>query len=91
ALDILKKVSETAPPKSSIHIDVRSFAVQDSHVTLEGYVNSPQEVTLLQKSLTNITTDGAVKTERSVLGALPGRVAFSFSFNMDRGVQKVTR
>ncbi len=91
AMDVLKKVSDATPPKGSVTLDVHSLNVQDSRVTMDGYVSSPQEMTLLQKSLTNITTDGQVKAEKSNLGALPGRTAFSFSFNVDRGIQKVTR
>lgn len=91
AMDILKKVSDATPPKNSVNLDVHSLNVQDSKVTMDGYVNSLQEMNLLQKSLTNITTDGQVKTERSSLGTRPGRTAFSFSFNVDRGIQKVTR
>lgn len=91
ALDILKKISDAAPPKTTVNLDVQSLDVLDSRVTLEGYVNSPQELNLLQKSLTNITADGQVKIERSTLGTLPGRKSFAFSFNVDRGIQKVTR
>ncbi|WP_246845460.1 pilus assembly protein PilM [Bdellovibrio sp. NC01] len=91
ALDVLKKVSDAAPPKSAVTMDVESFNVQDAKVTLEGYVNSPQEVSLLQKSLSSITADGQVKVERATIGTKPGRTAFSFSFNVDRGIQKVTR
>ncbi|MDG0817445.1 pilus assembly protein PilM [Bdellovibrio svalbardensis] len=91
AMDVLKKVSDATPPKGAVTLDVHSLNVQDSRVTMEGYVSSPQEMSLLQKSLTNITTDGQVKTERSSLGTLPGRTSFSFSFNVDRGIQKVTR
>lgn len=91
ALDVLKKVTDAAPPKTAVTMDVRSFDVHDALVKITGYVNSPQEVSLLQKSLTNITTDGQVKTDRTLLTAVPGRTAFAFSFNVDRGIQKVNR
>lgn len=91
ALDVLKKVNDATPPKTAITLDVQSFNVQDSAVSLQGYVNSPQELSLLQQSLTNITTDGSVKAGRSTLPSRTGRTSFSFSFNVDRGIQKVTR
>ena len=91
ALDVMKKVSDAAPPKGAVTLDVVSFHVQDSRVTMSGYVNSPSEVSLLQKSLSSVTTDGAVKAESARLSPLAGRTSFSFSFNVDRGVQKVTR
>jgi general secretion pathway protein L len=91
AMDIMKKVSDATPAKNSIAMDLQTFRVEDSVVTLQGYLNSTTEVALVQKSLTNITTDGQVRSGRSSLGARPGRVAFSFSFNVDRGIQKVTK
>lgn len=91
ALDIMKKVSEATPAKNSIAMDLQAFRVEDSLVTMQGYVNSTTEVSLVQKSLANITTDGQVRSGRSTLGARAGRVAFSFSFNVDRGIQKVTK
>ena len=91
ALDILKKVTDSAPAKNAVTLDVRSFQIEDAKVVLEGYVNSPREMSLLQQSLSNIAADGQVKNQGSSLTALPGRTAFSFSFNVDRGIQKVTR
>jgi len=32
-----------------------------------------------------------VRAQKSSLGSLPGKTAFSFSFNVDRGIQKVAR
>lgn len=91
ALDIAKKINDAAPPKSSITLDIQQMAIQDAQVTLQGYVNSPREMSLLQQALTNVSTDGQVKSGQSTLGALPDRTAFSFSFNVDRNVEKVTR
>jgi general secretion pathway protein L len=91
ALDIVKKVSDATPAKNSINMDIQTFRVEDSLVTMQGYLNSTNEVSLVQKSLANITTDGQVRAGRSSLSARPGRTAFSFSFNVDRGIQKVTK
>ncbi|MFS4460285.1 pilus assembly protein PilM [Bdellovibrio sp. HCB2-146] len=91
AMDILKKVSDASPSKSAVTLDVHSVRIEDAQVNLQGYVNSPQELSILQKNLMNITTDGQVRSNRSTLAPLSGRTAFSFSFNVDRGIQKVTK
>ena len=91
AMDILKKVSDASPSKSSVTLDVHSVRIEDAQVNLQGYVNSAQELSILQKNLMNITSDGQVRSSRSTLAPLSGRTAFSFSFNVDRGIQKVTK
>jgi general secretion pathway protein L len=91
ALDIMKKITDAAPAKNAVTLDVRTLNVQDARVVLEGYVNSPREVSLLQQNLLNVSSDGQVKPQTSTLAVQPGRTAFSFSFNVDRGIQKVTR
>ncbi|WII71936.1 pilus assembly protein PilM [Bdellovibrio sp. 22V] len=91
ALDIVKKISEAAPGKATITLDVHQLQVQDAQVVMQGYVNTARELSILQQSLTNVAADGQVRAQRSTLNPLPGRTAFSFSFNVDRGIQKVTR
>lgn len=91
ALDVVKKINEATPGKGSVTLDVQELKVEDSQVIMQGYVNSPKEMSLLQQSLTNITQDGQVRAQKSTLQELPSRTAFSFSFNVDRGIQKVTR
>ncbi|MGZ3775495.1 MAG: pilus assembly protein PilM [Pseudobdellovibrionaceae bacterium] len=91
ALDVVKKINDATPGKSSITLDVQLLQIEDAQVTMQGYVNSPKEMSLLQQSLTNITPDGQVRTQTSTLKSLPNRTSFAFSFNVDRGIQKVTR
>lgn len=91
ALDIAKKISEAVPPKSGITLDIQQLAIQDSQVTMQGYVNSPKEMSLLQQALTNVSENGQVRAGQSSLGPVTGRTAFSFSFNVDRNIEKVTR
>ncbi|HEY1080209.1 MAG TPA: pilus assembly protein PilM, partial [Bdellovibrio sp.] len=91
ALDIVKKINDATPPKTSITLDVMQLQVVDNRVIMQGYVNSAQEMTTLQQSLTNISDDGQIKTQKTTLSPMTGRTAFSFSFIVDRGVQKVTR
>lgn len=91
ALDIVKKINDATPAKNAVTLDIHQLNVQDAQVSMQGYVNSAQELSVLQQALANITSDGQVKASRSSLSALPGKTAFSFSFNVDRGIQKVTR
>ncbi len=91
ALDILKKVSEATPAKNSLTVDVRKLLVEQNQVMLEGYLGSAREVTLLQQSLVNITVDGHVDAKTSSLPHQLNRTAFAFSFQVDRGIQKVTK
>ncbi|KYG64888.1 pilus assembly protein PilM [Bdellovibrio bacteriovorus] len=91
AMDIVKKITDATPSKTAITLDVHQLQVVDSQVTMQGYVASQKELTLLQQSLTNITSNGQVQSQRSNLNPLSGKTAFSFSFSVDRGVQKVTR
>lgn len=90
AMDVLKMVSDAAPARTAITLDVQQLNVQDAQVAIQGYVNSPKEVSLLQQALANIA-EGQVKSGNSTLQVRPGKTAFSFSFNVDRGIQKVTR
>lgn len=91
ALDVIKKINDATPGKSTLTLDVHQLQVIDTQVVMQGYVNSAQEASLLQQSLTNIAVDGQIKTQQSTLGRLTGKTAFAFSFNVDRGVQKVTK
>ncbi|MEN0058261.1 MAG: pilus assembly protein PilM, partial [Bdellovibrio sp.] len=91
ALDILKKINDATPSKGTVAIDIQQLNIEEATVSLQGYVGSAQELTLLQQALSNITTDGQVKAQRSTLKPLGGKVPFSFSFNTDRDIQKVTR
>lgn len=91
ALDIIKKINDATPGKGAVTLDVHQLQILDSEVVLQGYVNSPKELSLLQQSLTNITTNGKVQTQNPTLGSLAGKTAFAFRFNVDRGIQKVTR
>jgi general secretion pathway protein L len=91
AMDVMKKISDALPQKGQITLDVHELNINDAQVNISGYVASPREMTLLQSSLTNVTADGQVHAGRAILPALAGKTAFAFSFNVDRGVQKVSR
>jgi hypothetical protein len=60
-------------------------------VQIEGLAKDEKEVGLIQTALNSLTTDGKIKIEASTLTAAPGKVPFSISFSMSRGIQKPTK
>lgn len=88
ALEILKKVSETAPGKEQVKIDLVTFQVKDDLVQMIGYANTPKEVNLLTQNLKAMTMTGDVTSQPANLSAVPNRVAFNLTFKADRGLIK---
>lgn len=88
ALDVLKKVSEAAPQKDQVKIDIMSFHIKDDIVQILGYANSPKEVATLSQNLKAISADGIVNTQSPNLSLVPNRTAFNLSFKTDRGLTK---
>lgn len=88
ALDVLKKISESAPNKDQSQIDVTQLSIIDDQVKISGYANSPREVGLLTTRLMSLSTNNKVSEEPTTLNVIPNRVAFSLSFRTDRGVLK---
>lgn len=88
ALEILKKVSDAAPGKEQVKIDLMTFQVKDDVVQMIGYANTPKEVNLLAANLKSLTTNGDVTQAPSNLTSIPNRVAFNLTFKADRGLIK---
>lgn len=88
AFDVLKRVSEMAPPANQIKLDVRRFYIQDQRVWIEGFVRTPAEVSLLQQSLKGLALDGKLNTQRPTIQVPRGSTVFAFSFNVDRGLSR---
>lgn len=88
ALDILKKISESAPAKNQIKVDIVRFTVRDDVVQVVGYANSAQDVTTLSQSLKGLATDGQIQNQLAGLALIPNRTAFNLSFKADRGLTK---
>lgn len=88
ALDILKKVSESAPKKESAKLDIVSFQVKDDLVQIQGYASSPQDISNLTSSLKPASIDGNILKDNTRLAPMANKTAFSISFKADRGVVK---
>ncbi len=87
ALELLKKVSESAPSKEQVKIDLVSFIVKDDQVQMTGYVGSPRELTSLSKNLESIAM-GAITSQPATLPTQANKVTFNLSFKTDRGLVK---
>ena len=88
ALEILKKVSESAPSKDQVKIDIMTFQVKDDVVQLLGYASSQKDIMTLTQNLKTVSADGVINTQPPSLGLVPNRVAFNISFKTDRGLVK---
>ena len=88
ALDILKKISETAPQKDQVKVDIMTFQVKDDVVQILGYASSPKDILTLSQNLKMISTDGVITNQPSNLSLVPNRTAFNLSFKTDRGLVK---
>lgn len=88
ALDVIKKVSEAAPSKDQVKVDIVSFIVKDENVSISGYATSAQAVNVLSNSLKSLSSDGVVASQRGNLSIMPNRTPFNLSFRTERGVIK---
>lgn len=89
ALELLKRVSESAPDKTAVKIDLKKFHVLEDEVTLEAYVNTRQEATNFMQTLNGVAVDGRIQSRSSTLPRDPKRVALAVSFKIDRNLHKV--
>lgn len=87
ALELLKKVSESAPSKEQVKIDLVSFTVKDDLVQMTGYAGSPRELTTLSKNLESVAI-GAITQQPATLPSQANKVTFNISFKTDRGLVK---
>ncbi len=90
ALDVVKKISDAAPGKNLLTLDVNALRVRENRVELEGFLKTKAEVTAFQTALKSVALGGQVQSKPSTLNKA-GRVAFNFQFSVDRNISKETR
>jgi len=84
ALDILNKVSNTAPAKNAGNLNVTDFDVTNSSLKISGYADKPAMITQLQNSLKGIAADSKVETQQ-YQGKMPaGQNGFQFTVKLAR-------
>lgn len=86
AVEVLKKVSETVPPSPTVNIDVFKFIINEDTVQIEGYANSPLEVSTLSKELEKIARGSKITKRNSSLVNQINRSTFAFEFKTDRNI-----
>ncbi len=87
ALEILKKINDAAPGRSTLRMEVRKMSIKDSTVKMEGYVSSAKETAMLQESLRSLAKDLKIKTIPFQIQLPPGKIGFGFEFSVDRNVR----
>lgn len=90
SLDILKKLSDATPGHSQVGLTIRKLQIIDTQVKLEGIVAKREEVKTIENALRSVAR-GQVSS--SIGNSLPGQtsVAFTMVFDVDRGIQAVSR
>ncbi len=88
AMDVMKKINDSLPSRDVVPLEVRILSISDNSVVMEGYVNNTQQVSILQRALNGLATDGRVQSRRSRLGPWDRKTTFAFTFSVDREIQK---
>lgn len=91
ALDLIKQISETAPDRTQINIDLQTVSIVDEKVELEGYANSPREITIFLNKIAGLAKPNTSRTSESALPQVTNRVSFKIELDMDRGITKAPR
>ncbi len=89
ALDILKKISEAVPGRSSASVWLYRFDLQGQKVEIEGTVDKPQDILSLQTALSQLSVDGRMENMKpSIEKSHPvgAGTPFAFKFNVDREI-----
>ncbi|MEK6772683.1 MAG: hypothetical protein AABY64_01975, partial [Bdellovibrionota bacterium] len=89
ALEMLKRVSENAPEKSAIKMDLKKFHVIEDEVIMEGYVFSRAEANTLVQSLNALSINGKIQPRTPTIPMDPKKTTFAISFKVDRNIHKV--
>ena len=84
AMDLIRQITENAPDRTQVNLDIKNVTVLDDQVQLEGYANSPREVTVLVNKLNSVAQ--SARSADSMLPQIPNRIAFKVELSMDRGL-----
>lgn len=87
ALEILKRINDSAPGRSTLRMEVRKMSIKDSTVRMEGYVSSAKETTMLQESLKSLSKELKIKTVPVQISLPAGKIGFGFEFSVDRNIR----
>jgi general secretion pathway protein L len=89
ALEMVKKISESLPARSSLTFEVQKLEVLDHKVVVQGAVASPAGLAQIVTGLKSIATGQNVKPiQADGVTLVAGETAFAFEFDVDRGLTK---
>lgn len=83
-LDILKTISNIAPPRTAGGLKILNFDLQSDVLRISGEAQRAETVTSFQNSLQSLATDGNVQATTEGLRARPGYRPFSFTLRVSR-------
>ncbi len=87
AIEIVKRISDSAPPREQMQISVKTLRVEDDSVFIEGVVGKLTDINVLQRNLGAVALNGKVNTAPTTRQGPPNTFPFSMSFKVDRGIQ----
>ncbi|MFN7729443.1 MAG: pilus assembly protein PilM [Bdellovibrio sp.] len=88
ALEVLKKISDSAPTRGSINLNIRFLRIEDTNVVLEGTVENAAQRTALQKALSSVAKTGQLNAREGTPATGVLGIPFAFGFDVDRGTEK---
>lgn len=86
ALDIIKKISDAAPPRQNITMQVTSLKIVEQTAEIRGYVTSSKELNDLMNGLKQVAADGKIQSQVPNQVTTASKVPFAFSFKIDRNI-----
>lgn len=88
ALEILKKISDSAPARGQVNLNIRFLRIEDGNVFLEGTVGNAAQRTALQRALGSVSKNGQLNAREGTPAPGVLGIPFAFGFSVDRGTEK---
>lgn len=86
-MDVLKKITDSLPPRSSANILVQRVQINDANVSVQGQAANQQEIKLIENALKEMARGNTVRSSTPTATS-NGKLFFALNFIVDRGVQK---
>jgi len=84
AMTILEQISASLPRSPQFPIDIKTFQVNNSQVSLSGEVRDQRTIADIQTALKKLARGGKVDKKAPVGQVTPGKRAFRFEFQVER-------
>ena len=87
ALEVLRRISDSAPGRSNSQIQVTRVGIHGGHVEVEGYANGPADISALKQGLQSLAVGAKLGDAVRKQGAPAAKLPFAFAFDMDRSLK----